>query len=224
MKPTNTVSMNQNSSLDALTNDHHHVSVRSSQCGVAPEKHVTQNAETKLETGKAEKRKYKRKREMNLPRRASNRLAGIKADPVQDLETIYGTRRVAKKRKGKFYFLPCEFRRTFEEYSFAQPLDELLSEPCIKFAVETLTGVKLEKYYSHTPSQVLHNSDAGEEGCKKVLLLPENQYAATAEIGEIGKGKENSGVSSEMPLYASFMDPRVEYSIQTQHYPFRHYL
>ncbi|KAK7357352.1 hypothetical protein VNO80_16636 [Phaseolus coccineus] len=262
MKPTLTLSINQNSSLDALANDHQipnphageSISIvvhNSSQCGggVAPEKPCTQNAQTKHETEKAQngKRRYERKRYMNLPRRAKNRRrAGIEVGSFTELEPMSQARRVANKQSRKekiiinmekrpvgmvkqfeaveglgvtesernFCFLPQEYRHTFEEYCLDQSLEELLSDPCIKFAVETITGVKFKTYY-------FHNIEVEEEGCRKVLSLPENLAIpnecapTTAEIGETDKGKENSGPSSEMPHDSSCMDPRVEFSVLT---------
>ena len=57
--------------------------------GAALYKHLPESAETKHEDEKAQngQRKYKHKKEIHLPRRASKRLAGIKVDPVPELKT-----------------------------------------------------------------------------------------------------------------------------------------
>ncbi|RDX70725.1 hypothetical protein CR513_50001, partial [Mucuna pruriens] len=60
------------------------------------EKYLTKNSETKHETEKAKNclPKNKHKKEINLPRRASKRLAGIKVDPVPELQKIKRARLV----------------------------------------------------------------------------------------------------------------------------------
>ncbi|KAL2995595.1 hypothetical protein AAZX31_10G224400 [Glycine max] len=67
IKPTLSISMDQSSSLNAFVNDNK----------------IPNPATEKTQNGK---RKYKKK-EYNLPRRASKRLAGIKVDPAIELKT-----------------------------------------------------------------------------------------------------------------------------------------
>ena len=68
----------------------------------AEEKQLPGNSETKHGTEKAQAKdpqcKNKHKKEINLPRRASKRLAGIKVDPVPELKIRNRARRVAVKQ------------------------------------------------------------------------------------------------------------------------------
>jgi len=192
--------------------------------GVAPEKPFTQNAQTKHETEKAQngKRKYERKKYTDLPRRASNRLPGIEVAPYTELEKMYREHRVANKQdkmnkgteetKNKFCFLPQEYRHCFEEYCLDQPIEKLLSDPCIRFAIETITEVKFENYYFQTPSQVKHSIEVEQE---PVLSIPENiatpnECVPAAEIRQTDKGKEKWEPSSEIPCW---MAPFLEISV-----------
>ncbi|TKY51281.1 methyl-CpG-binding domain-containing protein 13 [Spatholobus suberectus] len=265
--------------------------------GAALEKHLTESAQTKHEIEKAKNglRKYKHKKEINLPRRASKRLAGIKVDPVPELKTSNRARRVAvnqsyegkmitnvderpcclpigivkqfdaveaKSGQSEYYygklstpeklpekiveehgtdkdqecfsFWPLENQGTVEgklDYSLDLPLGELLTDPCITLAIQTLTGVTFETYYksSQMSSETLaaaegQNIGDEREGSKYVLSPPENltipkECAAAAadddEIGHTDKGNENPGPSSETPLDISWMDPCIEFAIKT---------
>ncbi|RZB44119.1 hypothetical protein D0Y65_054245 [Glycine soja] len=99
MKPTSSPSMDQSSTLDALVNDNKiptpihagastSISVHLSDNGASPEKHLTENTPSKPQTEKAQngKRKYNKK-EYNLPRRGSKRLAGIKVDNLRQADS-----------------------------------------------------------------------------------------------------------------------------------------
>ncbi|ESW15381.1 hypothetical protein PHAVU_007G068300 [Phaseolus vulgaris] len=171
--------MNQNSSLDALANDHQISNPHAGESTSIVDHNPSQCMVKEFEAGEG---------------------LGV------------------TESESKFSFLPEEYRHAFEEYCLDQSLEELLSDPCIKFAVETITGVKFKSYYFQMTFQAKHNNiEVEEEGCRKVLSLPENltipnECAPTAEIGQTDKGKENSGPSSEIPLDSSCMDPCVEFS------------
>lgn len=281
--------------------------VPDSMDGVAPEKQFPESMQPKQETEKVQKgqRKSKHKKEMNLPRRASKRLAGIQLDPVPELIT---RRRHAVKNSGegeaptneyksqvsfskretksKFHsskntmessqsdqikhsngnfcasekvpkmteeehksekgqeclsFLPQGNQTTVKEhvedlengdkvnakldYSLNLPLGELLTDPCIAFAIQTLTGVIFEASKSTQISSELSNSRysetlvAAKEHDKEVegqSSQPKNliiaEHAGGTQTDD--KAKDNSG-SSESPFGIEWMDPCIEFAVKT---------
>ncbi|CAL0333258.1 unnamed protein product [Lupinus luteus] len=295
---------------------------------------LQENAQTQNGTEKAQHCQRKRhKKEINLPRRASKRLAGIKVDPLLELQTKGRSRRVAVKQScegetttnedktllslpdgaakqlntlecgsekclydnatntpksgskhfyGKlptsekfcektveehgsnedqecFPFLPQEKHATLTEnvrilengdkvngkldYSLDCPFGELLTDPCIAFAIQTLTGVTFETSNDSQISPVLKNIEHPEtflaaeghgtknikgslnmcdnvdkEGCIVFpsLALPQ-EHASGAEIDYKTKENNNPGSSSEntLDISPSWMDPCIEFAIKT---------
>lgn len=303
--------------------------VPSSADGVSPEAQLPESAQTQHFTEKVQKcqRKSKHKKEMNLPRRASKRLAGIEVDPVPELIT---RRRHAAKHSGKggaitnedkspgsfpngetkqftaheggsetkskfhsslntmestqsgqskhsygnlctpeklsektveehkvekdqehFSLLPPGNQATVKEltkdlensnkvdakldYSLDLPLGELLTDPCIAFAIQTLTGVTFEASTNTQISSELSNSQYSEtsaaakghgkkikgqnvgdwkQGCN--VSSPKNLVIAEHDGGNEtdDKANDNSG-SSESPFGISWMDPCIEFAVKT---------
>ncbi|XP_047149149.1 methyl-CpG-binding domain-containing protein 13-like [Vigna umbellata] len=214
MKPTLSVSMAHSSTLDKVANyqqiprsassgEHMHMSdsncISNHGCTNkdTQEKKLQENTETKQGTEKVQaqhhKCRNKHKKQINLPRRSSKRLAGIKLDPVPELKTrnrARGARQAAVKQSSEeetityvdkspsslhddlakqqlsgkdkecFTFSPLENNATVEEcmrvtengdkvdtkldYNLGFPLKELLTDPCIAFAIQTLTGLTFE--------------------------------------------------------------------------------
>ncbi|KAK7315021.1 hypothetical protein VNO77_33553 [Canavalia gladiata] len=270
----------------------------------AQERQVQENLETKHGTEHApaqnRQRKSKHKKEINLPRRASKRLAGIKVDPVPELITRNRARRVAVKQSGEetvtngdkspnslsdglsrqynaledgseikcnsekhpdkplevlgsdndnecFSFLPQENNASVQEcvrilengdkvdaklaYTLDFPLREILTDPCIAFAIQTLTGVTFDTTNSHTSelrtSQQHSETSAAKGHSKKnngssdnVFSSQENstipqEHAGDAKANDDKANNENAGASSENTLDMSWMDPCIEFAIKT---------
>ncbi|XP_019453154.1 PREDICTED: uncharacterized protein LOC109354844 isoform X1 [Lupinus angustifolius] len=300
----------------------------------AQERQLQENAQTKSGTEKAQTCQRKRhKKEINLPRRASKRLAGIKVDPLLELQTRGRSRRVAVKQScegetttnedkslnslhngeakqintldggsekclydsaantpksgskhfyGKlptseklhektveehgsnagqecFPFLPREKHATMTEnvrilengdkvngkldYSLDCPLGELLTDHCIAFAIQTLTGVTFETSNDSQISPELKNiehhetflaaeghgtknikgslnmcDDVDKEGCIVFPSLAISQeHASGAKIDDKSEDNNNTGPSSEKTLgiSPSWMDPCIEFAIKT---------
>ncbi|KAJ7969983.1 Methyl-CpG-binding domain-containing protein 13 [Quillaja saponaria] len=124
-------------------------------------------------------------------------------------------------------------------YSLDLPLGELLTDPCIAFAIQTLTGMSFEtsknSLVSSESSDSKHSgnlADAKEHGKKikgknkvdekqgcNAFLPPESclcitqENAGKVEIDE--KTHENSGSSLKLPFGALWMDPCIEFAIKT---------
>ncbi|KAF7813268.1 methyl-CpG-binding domain-containing protein 13-like isoform X2 [Senna tora] len=280
--------------------------------GVSLEKQLPEGTQTTQSTEKDEKGqgKSKHKKGMNLPRRASKRLAGIQIDPVPELTT---RRRHAIRHSGggeaitnedkspgsfpdgetkKFIALEGgpETKRKFNsppnkmespqsdqikhsygylctpeklpektvedhksehakvlengdkvdaklDYSLDLPLGELLTDPCIAFAVQTLTGVTFETSKNTQISSEPSNSRYSETSaaanghdtkikrqnvgdwkpeCNASSPPPKNldmaEHAGSTETDN--KANENSG-SSESPFGISWMDPCIEFAVKT---------
>jgi len=252
----------------------------------AKEKQLKRSSETKQGTEKVQAQhhqcKNKHKKEINLPRRSSKRLAGIKLDPVPELKTRNRTRRVAVKQSGEeetitnvdkspdrlhdgvakqklsgkdqecFTFSHLENNATVEEcmrvaengdkvdakldYSLDIPLRELLTDPCIAFAIQTLTGLTFETFKnSQTSSEskdIQHSEISAAADCegqgKKSndglggnvfsspgsLATPQEHASDAAKI-DMKTKNENASPSSEKTLDMSWMDPCIEFAIKT---------
>ncbi|KAJ1410133.1 Methyl-CpG DNA-binding, partial [Sesbania bispinosa] len=252
------------------------------------EKQHQENSETKhgTEKGQVQNRQRKNKKDINLPRRASKRLAGIKVDPLPELKTRNRPRRAAVKQSDEEETitnvdkspnsLPCGLAKQFNtlehgsetkcksegtkntmqspelgqmrvlengdnndaklNYTPDFPLREILTDPCIAFAIQTLTGVSFETSKNSQISSELKNSQHSEtpaaaeghdkkinipgddsRGCN-VFPSPENFATPQAHGGDakvVGKANENLGSSSENTLDISWMDPCIEFAIKT---------
>ncbi|RDY02702.1 Methyl-CpG-binding domain-containing protein 13, partial [Mucuna pruriens] len=234
----------------------------------AQEKQLQENSETKHETEKAQGKdrqcKKKHKKEINFPRRASKRLAGIKVDPVPELKTRNRARHVAVKQsceedtvtnmdkspnslldglakqfnspeggseikckseevqrsdkdKECFSFSPLENNAKLD-YTLDFPLRELLTDPCIAFAVQTLTGVTFETTKnSQTCSELKGGEGHGKksnDGLGDNVFSPPQEHAGDAKTDDKAKN-ENAGTFSEKTCDMSWMDPCIEFAIKT---------
>ncbi|KAG2384817.1 uncharacterized protein HKW66_Vig0119090 [Vigna angularis] len=306
MKPTLSVSMAQSSTLDKVSNyqqiprsassgEHMHMS--DSNCIFnhgctnkdTQEKKLQENTETKQGTEKVQaqhhKCRNKHKKQINLPRRSSKRLAGIKLDPVPELKTRNRARRARQaavkqsseeetityvdkspsslhddlakqqlsgKDKECFTFSPLENNATVEEcmrvtengdkvdtkldYNLGFPLKELLTDPCIAFAIQTLTGLTFETSKNSQTScelkDIQHSENSAVSGCEgqgkkcndglgdSVFSSPGSLATSQEHAGDAAKidmkaKNENTSPSSEKTLDMSWMDPCIEFAIKT---------
>ncbi|KAL1319339.1 hypothetical protein HN51_071630 [Arachis hypogaea] len=258
-------------------------------------KQLPQNEQ--MENEKSQKRQ-RRKKEINLPRRSSKRLAGIQLDPVPELVTRSRARRAAVKQSGQgetirnedkssnslpnaaakrmnvtdggsetkcksesaanmlqstkfstperlpnktteedgsnkdqecFSFWPQENNATMKDpvldYSHEFPLKELLQDPCIAFAIQTLTGETFEMQVSGESSEhseaLTANMGGDDKGGCNVFSHPENyaiipqQHAGAAETAIKTNENQTGSSSSEKELDVSWMDPCIEFAIKT---------
>ncbi|XP_027923245.1 methyl-CpG-binding domain-containing protein 13 isoform X1 [Vigna unguiculata] len=251
------------------------------------EKQLQESSETKQGTEKVQakhhRRRNKHKKQINLPRRSSKRLAGIKLDPVPELKTRNRTRRAAVKQSSEektitnmdksssslhdglakqqlsgkdkecFTLSPPDNNGTVEEcmrvtedgdkvdanldYSLDFPLKELLTDPCIAFAIQTLTGLTFETSKNSQTSElkdIQHSeisaaSDNEGQGKKNnvgnnvisspVRLATPQEHAgdnaAKTDMKAKNAENENASPSSEKTLDMSWMDPCIEFAIKT---------
>lgn len=221
----------------------------------AQEKQLQENSETEHGTKKASSQdrqsRKRQKKGINLPRRASKRLAGIKVDPVPELKTR--NRRVAVKQSGEEETvtnadksptsMPDGVAKQFNakfDYTLDFPLKELLTDPCIAFAIQTLTGETFEitkiaqtspefKTSQHSETSAAAAAGAvGEGNVKKsndglgdnTFSSPKNlailQERAGGDTKTNDKAKnENPEPSSDRTLDMSWMDPCIEFAIKT---------
>ncbi|KAG6382670.1 hypothetical protein SASPL_110726 [Salvia splendens] len=106
-------------------------------------------AEDEEKAASLKKRKKNSKWMNELPRRSSKRLARVEADPPLDVETI-GKSELSgstemKKHEEASTNLPLEDVSSTEEHEcdekkLKSSLNDLVMDPCIEFAIKTLTG------------------------------------------------------------------------------------
>ncbi|KAI4351770.1 hypothetical protein L6164_006092 [Bauhinia variegata] len=287
--------------------------------GVAPKKELPESPQTRCEAGKVQNHrgKHKNQKEMNLPRRASKRLAGIKADPVPEIKLraprvatkqssegeaiknedkldgslpdgavkqlnscedrsetkckfVNSTKTVESSKSGQKKHpyrnlstqekpekalqelksdkdQPCfslhnqaalkEKIRDLEngdkfdlmlDDSLDLPLREIITDPCIAFAIQILTGITFDTSTSSQISTESNNINAAGEGhLKKMdiekqgcnLSLPSENLAIPEECAGDAethcKASEKSGSCSDMPVEVSWMDPCIEFAVKT---------
>lgn len=257
---------------------------------------LTKNESKKTRPGM---RKSKVKKEINLPRRASKRLAGLEVDPVPELKTRMRTRQVAVKQSGDGVtntdlssiagnsadgafqqpdlhkskpdtkctvgnskatdlsnesrlfpidmvtpekhigkvdmLINCDNKADGEpELPLELPLGELLTDPCIAFAIKTLTGIAFDSSKSSevfpgsehssgqdaTPSGLAgkvetENKDEREQG--GTVVLPSVNFSITEGLVDTdNKAGEKSGyLVDQGALSFSWPDPCIEFAIKT---------
>ncbi|XP_054793139.1 uncharacterized protein LOC129298744 [Prosopis cineraria] len=280
--------------------------------GVVPEKLLPESLQAKHATETVQKGqgKSKRKKEINLPRRASKRLAGIQVDPVPELITrrrsaaknssevaltnedkssgsfpneetkqltahesgseikhkprsLMNTKEPPKLNQGnRSYgnlcareklpektleepksekdqeccsFLPLGNTAIVKEqvkdleggakfdYSLDLPLGELLSDPCIAFAIQTLTEGTFETSKDSQISSELRNSKYSETSAaakgddRKIIGQNVSDWKQACNVSSPPKdlAAEHTGSTSESPFGISWMDPCIEFAVKT---------
>ncbi|KAK4283165.1 hypothetical protein QN277_000149 [Acacia crassicarpa] len=280
--------------------------------GVVPEKQLPESLQTKHATEKVQKSqgKSKRKKAINLPRRASKRLAGIQVDPVPELitrrrnaaknssevaltnddkssgsfpeeetkqliEQVNGARTKRKpqslmntmespklnqsrnssgnlcapeklpektieepkseKDQECYSFSPLGNTVTVKEqvkdreggakfdYSLDLPLGELLSDPCIAFAIQTLTEGTFETSKNTQISSELSDGKHSETsafvkgGDRNIIGQNVSDWKQGCNVSSPPKDlvAEHAGSTSESPFGISWMDPCIEFAVKT---------
>lgn len=237
-----------------------------------------ESKKTQLSLGKS-----KKKKELNLPRRASKRLAGVEVDPVPELKTSTRARRVTIKQSregvhsttegsssgnstGSVFrqpgypevepekhvqnvetvisgdekqtcasVFPEEHAGKLETTDKAEekpglqpdlPLGDFLTDPCIAFAIETLTGIAFENSRSNseqssgdlaTPKDRSGNKEEDNKR-SNVVLAHGNLFIPEQHGGKVGKddkAEQKSGSPVELPFGGLWPDPCIEFAIKT---------
>lgn len=271
---------------------------------VLQDKKYLECGSTKHESGNTKPgiSKSKVKKEINLPRRASKRLAGLDVGPIPELKTRTRTRQVAVKQSGDGVahtdlsstpgnssdcvfqqpdrlkvkpeikctvgnskatelmslqpnksrhlsvdmvtpekhigkvemLINCDCKADGEpKLPLELPLGELLTDPCIAFAIKTLTGTAFDNSKSsevfpgneHSSGNIAipeelagkvetENKVKREQG-GAVVLPPVNFTIPEGCVETDNKADEKSGYSIEFPLGSSWTDPCIEFAIKT---------
>ncbi|PRQ60063.1 hypothetical protein RchiOBHm_Chr1g0377031 [Rosa chinensis] len=165
--------------------------------------------------------KSKKKKDLNLPRRASKRLAGIEVDTVPELKASTRARRVGSKQSDNS--AGCTFQQpekqdfasvVQEEHDKAEekpgvppdsPLADFFTDPCIAFAIKTLKD--------HSGNGETDMSYEKQE-CN-VFPPPGNLVKQEKHDGIVGTGEKSGSSITEPPFGSSWPDPCIEFAIKT---------
>ncbi|KAK9914230.1 hypothetical protein M0R45_038020 [Rubus argutus] len=177
--------------------------------------------------------KSKSKKDHNLPRRASKRLAGLEVDPVPELKASTRARRVGVKQSGDSaccVFQQPEFQPEKQEYASAvqeehagvvetddkadekagvlpdSPLADFFTDPCIAFAIKTLKD--------HSGNIETDDSSYKKQECND-LALPGNLVKQQKHDGILETGEKSGSSPVEPPFGSSWPDPCIEFAIKT---------
>ncbi|CAL0328623.1 unnamed protein product [Lupinus luteus] len=195
----------------------------------AQERQLEENAQTKQGTEKAQSCQRKRhKKEINLPRRASKRLAGIKVDPIPEIYTRSRARRVAGKQSGEGETITNEAKSpNYSPSDAAKQINTIKggSEQCLSDGAENTpkSGQSKHFYGKLSTLEKLHEGTAEEDGSNKgqgcFPFLPQEKHANVKEhvtILESGeKIDEKLDYSLDYPLGELLTDPCIAFAIQT---------
>lgn len=173
--------------------------------------------------------KSKNKKDLNLPRRASKRLAGLEVDPVPELKASTRARRVGIKQSGDsagFVFQQPEFQPEKQEYASSvqeehagevetdekagvlpdSPLADFFTDPCIAFAIKTLKD--------HSGNIETDNASYKKQECND-LSPPGNLVKQQKHDGILETGEKSGSSLVEPPFGSSWPDPCIEFAIKT---------
>ncbi|KAJ6764406.1 hypothetical protein OIU74_023317 [Salix koriyanagi] len=183
---------------------------------VLQDKPSVEVGETKMESKKTGVRKSRKKTDLNLPRRASKRLAGIPLAPTPELKATTRARRAALEPSNGI------IASTSEQASCGDPDTDLN----IKHAFDTSksTEILVDSYESkHDNVDVEH---AGKEGSGKErdkkhqcdAASPPGNLATGEHAGKIetsNTGDEKQGLPFDLPLQELWQDPCIAFAIKT---------
>lgn len=193
----------------------------------------------------------KRKKELNVPRRASKRLAGIALEPTPELKTPTRARRTAIQQSSKAIVSEGQDPSPGDQVQEASAcLDKVESEPKANCAFESpiLVEISLESNKSQHPSEHsgVSNGDSGvvvaigNEGDKRqdcTAICPVQNVAVTGASSQKSSNNEISGPSNndgnamsgltdidanemsrpstDLPLADLWTDPCIAFAIKT---------
>ncbi|KAM5557311.1 hypothetical protein ABKV19_024609 [Rosa sericea] len=166
--------------------------------------------------------KSKKKKDLNLPRRASKRLAGIEVDTVPELKASTRARRVGSKQsdnsagctsqqpeKQDFASVVQEEHDKAEEKPGVpsdSPLADFFTDPCIAFAIKTLKD--------HSGNGETDNMSYEKQECN-LFPPPGNLFKQEKHDGMVGTGEKSGSSITEPPFGSSWPDPCIEFAIKT---------
>ncbi|KAJ6748012.1 hypothetical protein OIU79_029192 [Salix purpurea] len=183
---------------------------------VLQDKPSVEVGETKMESKKTGVRKSRKKTDLNLPRRASKRLAGIPLAPTPELKATTRARRAALEPSNGI------IASTSEQASCGDPDTDLN----IKHAFDTSksTEILVDSYESkHDNVDVEHagKQGSGKERDKKRqcdVASPPGNLATGEHAGKIetsNTGDEKQGLPFDLPLEELWQDPCIAFAIKT---------
>ncbi|CAK7337235.1 unnamed protein product [Dovyalis caffra] len=184
--------------------------------GVLQDKLSLEVEETRKESKKAGVRKYKKKNDLNLPRRASKRLAGIPLAPTPELKLTTRVRRAALEPNNEIV------ASTSEQASCGELDTELNTKNA--FGTSKSTEMPVESNESkHAIVDMEHAGKAGsgKEGEEKhecaVVSPPGNLSIAehSEKIETANNGEEKPGLPFDLPLEELWQDPCIAFAIKT---------
>ncbi|XP_028756402.1 methyl-CpG-binding domain-containing protein 13 [Neltuma alba] len=236
-------------------------SIPSCADGVVPEKQLPESLQTKHATEKVQKGqvKSKRKKEINLPRRASNVLLEFRRrnaaknsgevaltneDKSSGSFSNEETKQlIARESASESKRKPQSLMNTMEspklnqineqvkdleggakfDYSLDLPLGELLSDPCIAFAIQTLTegtfetskNTQISSEVSDSKYSETSASAKGDDSKIKGQNVSDWKQECSASSPPKDLVAEHAGSTSESPFGISWMDPCIEFAVKT---------
>ncbi|KAJ6883017.1 methyl-CpG-binding domain-containing protein 13-like isoform X2 [Populus alba x Populus x berolinensis] len=183
---------------------------------VLQDKPSVEVGETKKESKKTGVGKSRKKTDLNLPRRASKRLAGIPLAPTPELKAATRARRAALEPSNEIV------ASTSEQASCGDPDTELNTKHA--FDTSKSTEIPVDSNESkHAIVDVEHAGKAGsgKQGDKKHqydVASPPGNLANGEHAGKIetySTGDEKQGLPFDLPLEELWQDPCIAFAIKT---------
>ena len=183
---------------------------------VLQDKPSVEVGETKKESKKTGVGKSRKKTDLNLPRRASKRLAGIPLAPTPELKVATRARRAALEPSNEIV------ASTSEQASCGDPDTELNTKHA--FDTSKSTEIPVDSNESkHAIVDVEHAGKAGsgKQGGKKHqydVASPPGNLANGEHAGKIetySTGDEKQGLPFDLPLEELWQDPCIAFAIKT---------
>ncbi|XP_034924531.1 uncharacterized protein [Populus alba] len=184
--------------------------------GVPEDKLLLEVRETRKEIQRAGLRKSKNKNDINLPRRASKRLAGIPLAPTPELKTITRVRRAAVEPGNEI------IASTSEQASCG----ELDTELNTKNAFDTSKSTEMPVESNESKHGIVDMEHAGKAGSGKerdkkhecaVVSSPGKLDSAEhgRKIETANNSGEKPGLPFDLPLEELWQDPCIAFAIKT---------
>ncbi|KAF9668329.1 hypothetical protein SADUNF_Sadunf15G0117400 [Salix dunnii] len=184
--------------------------------GVPEDKLLLEVGETRKEIKRVRLRKSKKKNDINLPRRASKRLAGIPLAPTPELKAITRVRRAAVEPSNE------KIASTSEQAS-CRDLDTELNT---KNAFDTSKSTEMLMVSNESEHGIVDMEHAGEAGSGKVGD-EKHGFAVVSSLGKLTSAEhggkietannsgEKPGLPFDLPLEELWQDPCIAFAIKT---------
>ncbi|KAJ6978211.1 methyl-CpG-binding domain-containing protein 13-like isoform X1 [Populus alba x Populus x berolinensis] len=183
---------------------------------VLQDKPSVEVGETKKESKKTGVGKSRKKTDLNLPRRASKRLAGIPLAPTPELKAATRARRAALEPSNEI------IASTSEQASCGDPDTELNT----KHAFDTSKSTEIPVDSNESKHAIVDLEHAGKAGSRKQgdkkhqydVASPPGNLANGEHAGKIetySTGDEKQGLPFDLPLEELWQDPCIAFAIKT---------